>query len=691
MKFIKLRLLAGTILPVLLLSDAALANSALQPAQSNAGWQVAQAGPEAGAPGRRERPPGAPPAGAQPPAAHPPAARPPAPARPEATAPARPAAPAATAPRAPTAAPAAPVAQPRREPPANAAQPAAPRGAEPRSAAPPQAQPGLGQRPAAQPPAAQRNEPPQGAGRSGAPAPARPGLGNAPGNAAPAATAPANPATRPAAPANAEHAPPARTPATPPAAAGANAPQRGAPGSRPQPGSQPETARPGERPLGARPPASAGSPPAQSVPGQRVPAQATPGQGAPAQAIPGQTAPNQAGPGGPNRGGPNQTLPNQAAPNQALPNVPPGAPGERGREGRDGRPGQFPPGAQQGQVPGQAPGQPFPGRPGEPPRGGGMSTGAAVGVGAAAGLAGGFIAAQGLRRLEDVRQQRHEVQEGDVTIIREPGSTIYREGGRAFIRHDENERFRELGAPIRQQQQGSDTVTIFDRPDGSQIVTVTDVNGRLISRQRRYRDGREVYLVDNGRRGDRYDMREDVVVLPPPQGYERDRYILDADRANERQIYDTLMAPPVAPLPRQYSLDQVRASVDLRNRMPSVNIDTVTFDTGTWTIAPDQVNRLAAIADGLNRAIKAAPNEVFLVEGYTDSVGNDVDNLTLSDRRAQAVAAALTQSFNVPPENLFSQGYGEQYLKIQREGDVRENRRVTVRRVTPLLNKTAAN
>ena len=403
--------------------------------------------------------------------------------------------------------------------------------------------------------------------------------------------------------------------------------------------------------------------------------------------MPNRGGPNQASPNptSPSPTLPNQTLPGRAAPNQALPNVPPGAPG-----GRPGRPGQPP--AMQGQIPGQIPGH-TPGQPlpGQPPRGG-LSTGAAIGIGAA-GVVGGILAGQGLKRLEDVRQQRREERDGDVTIIREPGSTIYRDGDRAFIRHDENERFREFGPPVRQQRSGNDIVTVFDRPDGSQIITVTDVDGRLISRQRRFPNGREIYLVDNGRRprGDRYDMRDDVVVLPPPRDYERDRYILDADQANERQIYDTLMAPPVAPLPRRYSLDQVRASPDLRNRMPSVNIDTITFDTGTWEIAPDQVRRLAAIADGLNRAIKAAPNEVFLVEGYTDTVGSDVDNLTLSDRRAQAVAAALTQSFNVPPENLFSQGYGEQYLKVQREGDVRENRRVTVRRVTPLLNQSAGN
>ena len=92
------------------------------------------------------------------------------------------------------------------------------------------------------------------------------------------------------------------------------------------------------------------------------------------------------------------------------------------------------------------------------------------------------------------------------------------------------------------------------------------------------------------------------------------------------------------------------------------------------------------IADGLNRAIQANPREVFLIEGHTDAVGNEVDNLSLSDRRAESAAALLTQQFNVPAENLTSQGYGEQYLKEQTDGPSRINRRVTVRRITPLLN-----
>lgn len=77
---------------------------------------------------------------------------------------------------------------------------------------------------------------------------------------------------------------------------------------------------------------------------------------------------------------------------------------------------------------------------------------------------------------------------------------------------------------------------------------------------------------------------------------------------------------------------------------------------------------------------------MFLIEGHTDAVGNDTDNLSLSDRRAEAAAALLTQQFGVPAENLTSQGYGEQYLKIQTQAPERQNRRVTIRRITPLLN-----
>ena len=89
----------------------------------------------------------------------------------------------------------------------------------------------------------------------------------------------------------------------------------------------------------------------------------------------------------------------------------------------------------------------------------------------------------------------------------------------------------------------------------------------------------------------------------------------------------------------------------------------------------------------ISRILERNPDEMFLIEGHTDAVGDDEDNLTLSDRRAESVAVMLSEEFGVPPENLTTQGYGEQFLKIATDGPERLNRRVTVRRITPLLSR----
>jgi outer membrane protein OmpA-like peptidoglycan-associated protein len=49
------------------------------------------------------------------------------------------------------------------------------------------------------------------------------------------------------------------------------------------------------------------------------------------------------------------------------------------------------------------------------------------------------------------------------------------------------------------------------------------------------------------------------------------------------------------------------------------------------------------------------------------------------------VATLLTAYYVVPPENLVVQGFGEQDLQISTLAASRENRRVEVRRITPLL------
>lgn len=290
-------------------------------------------------------------------------------------------------------------------------------------------------------------------------------------------------------------------------------------------------------------------------------------------------------------------------------------------------------------------------------------------------------------RIDDVRRERREERRGDQVFIREGDRTIMREGGRFIIRHDEADRFRFNARDVRSERRGNETVTIVERPDGSRIITVTDENGRLLRRVRRDPVGREIVIIEN-----RYDSRPrgatsfGFVDLPPPViRMPRERYIVEAEEAPPEVIYSTLLAPPVERIDRAYTLDEIRYSPRLRDRMPRIDLDTVTFETGSWEVTPDQVQRLAPIAEGIRQAVASNPREVFLIEGHTDAVGADVDNLSLSDRRAESVAIVLTEQFQVPAENLTTQGYGEQQLKVPTQGAERRNRRVTVRRITPLL------
>jgi outer membrane protein OmpA-like peptidoglycan-associated protein len=294
--------------------------------------------------------------------------------------------------------------------------------------------------------------------------------------------------------------------------------------------------------------------------------------------------------------------------------------------------------------------------------------------------------------MEGFKGQRRESQQGGRTVFTEPGRVIVRDpSGQSFIRHNEVDRFRHGARDIKTERRGNETRTIVIRPDGTQIITVNDRDGRLMRRIRRDQRGREIIIIDNSYRGPRGIGGFYVDLAPPILRMPRNRYIVEADEASPELLYETMMAPPVERLDRRYSLDEIRYSPSVRQRMPSIDLNSINFETGSWEIPPDQASKLQAIADGLNRAIAENPRAVFLIEGHTDRVGSDIDNLSLSDRRAESAATLLTQQFNVPMENLTSQGYGEQYPKEDVDGPSVVNRRVTIRNITPLLNGGTAS
>src|SRR5258707_7165306 len=454
--------------------------------------------------------------------------------------------------------------------------------------------------------------------------------------------------------------PPKGAPARPAPPAAAPPPRPAPPAAAPPPPPRPAPPPPPASPGTGTPPAPRGGPPPGTATPNAAPGAPSAAPGAPS-AAPG--APS-AAPGTP-----------RAAP--GAPSAAPGAPSAAPAPGAGGQTALPPGAAPQVRRPPPTVSAPIPAAP--PP------------AQALAPVAPG-AAAPGPRRMDEFKGARRETQEGGRTVITEPGRIIIRDpGGQAFIRHNEVDRFRYGARDIRTQQVGNDTRTIVVRPDGTQIITENDRDGKLLRRIRRDERGREIIIIDNSYRDPRAVGGFYVDLPPPVLRIPYNRYIVDADEAPPDLIYDTMIAPPVERVQRRYSLDEIRYSPSVRQLMPSIDINSITFETGSWEIPPDQAAKLQGIADGLNRAIAANPRAVFLIEGHTDAVGSDVDNLSLSDRRAESAAQLLTQQFQVPAENLTSQGYGEQYLKEQTDGPSRINRRVTVRNITPLLNGGTAS
>ncbi|CAM3341300.1 putative outer membrane lipoprotein [Halomonas lysinitropha] len=266
---------------------------------------------------------------------------------------------------------------------------------------------------------------------------------------------------------------------------------------------------------------------------------------------------------------------------------------------------------------------------------------------------------------------------------------IVERDGELHVRKDENLLLRRPGV--------TETTEAFDdgitrstitRDNGSRVVTVRDSGGFVLKRTRYLPDDTAIVLIDETSKADSWTSSVDIEESLPPVYYDlpEDRYVVDYRRADEEVLRETLLAPPVQEFEQAFTLRQVRESSRVRAMMPRIDLDVVQFATGSSAIQSSEAEALRLIGRTMAEVIEANPSEIFLVEGHSDAVGSDLMNLGLSDRRAEAVALALTEYFAIPPENLIVQGYGERFLKLDTQGPSQVNRRASVRRITPLID-----
>ncbi len=282
-------------------------------------------------------------------------------------------------------------------------------------------------------------------------------------------------------------------------------------------------------------------------------------------------------------------------------------------------------------------------------------------------------------RIDETRDNRTVLDFGDQIIVRGDD--------RPRLRRNAQETYYEELSRGRSRE-------VIERPNGVRIITIYNRYGDIVQRSRIDRDGREYLMiyapeVDEGPRPPIYDVGED---LPPMRLRVPVRdYIIDTSSDPDRDYYDFLAEPPVEQVERVYSIDEVRNSARIRDKVRRIDLDTITFATGSAEVPLSQAKTLRKVADAMLQVIEKDPGETFFIEGHTDAVGSDESNLVLSDERAESVASLLTEVYDIPAENLVTQGYGERFLKVRTLEAEQENRRVTIRRVTPLVRPVAQN
>jgi outer membrane protein OmpA-like peptidoglycan-associated protein len=277
------------------------------------------------------------------------------------------------------------------------------------------------------------------------------------------------------------------------------------------------------------------------------------------------------------------------------------------------------------------------------------------------------------------------------TIAADEGDRIVvRRDGRLIVRKDESALFRDRDSNIRYERMRNGlTREIVTRRNGVQIISVKDEGGNVIRRVRVDRNGNRTVLF-NSREDDRDARRRPLRDMPRYRvDIPQDRYIVSGRRGDRHLFRETFMAEPVYESEERYSLQEIRYNEEVRGMVRRVDLDTITFDTGSAYVSESQIVLLGDIAGSMLDVIDERPDTVFLIEGHTDATGPDITNLTLSDRRAESVARILVEAYGVPPENLVTQGYGEQFLKVPTEFAERANRRATVRNITPILEAYA--
>jgi outer membrane protein OmpA-like peptidoglycan-associated protein len=109
---------------------------------------------------------------------------------------------------------------------------------------------------------------------------------------------------------------------------------------------------------------------------------------------------------------------------------------------------------------------------------------------------------------------------------------------------------------------------------------------------------------------------------------------------------------------RTAEADRLRNELNAKqtDRGLTISLGDVLFDTNKAQLKSGG----SRVTQKIAKFLEENPQRNISIEGFTDSTGSDEHNQTLSERRAEAVKAALVDQ-GVTPDRIVSHGYGEAY------------------------------
>lgn len=127
-------------------------------------------------------------------------------------------------------------------------------------------------------------------------------------------------------------------------------------------------------------------------------------------------------------------------------------------------------------------------------------------------------------------------------------------------------------------------------------------------------------------------------------------YDIKIDALGEAMEYNTLEVPAI---PSGYAFETMELFIEYD--MPeSITLSNLHFETGKSNLKPESIPQLDQLVDYLKRKT----NLIIKIVGHTDNVGDDYNNLQLSQSRADVVMKYLIDH-GISASRLQSKGFGE--------------------------------